>query len=93
MAQTVGRRIYPDEEGHLWFSPGDYGKDPRDNQWYARPPTSPEDHMTGCLRAHDVTEHPDGTITVHPSILITGHDNDCKVEWHGYLERGVWREV
>lgn len=40
---------------------------------------------------HQIVEHEDGTVTVAPSILATtgahGHD------WHGYLERGVWREV
>ena len=88
---TVGRRIYPDEDGRLWFAPGDYGQDRLDGKWYARPPTDPDQHMTGCLSAHEVVEHEDGTITVSPSILITGHDNDCAVQWHGYLEKGVWR--
>lgn len=51
---------------------------------------------------HEVEEHDDGTITVRPSILhhdrvrgmqapggaIIGPDG-----WHGFLERGVWREV
>ena len=33
-------------------------------------------------------EHEDGTITVTPSIVITTHVGT----WHGFLERGVWRE-
>ena len=41
----------------------------------------------GGLENHDVTEHEDGTITVSPSILITGEGGS----WHGYLELGVWR--
>ncbi len=89
MTTTIGRRIYPDEDGTLWFAEGDYGKNPKDDVWYARPPG----HHAGSLKNHDVTEHEDGTITVSPSILITGHVDDCKVEWHGYLERGVWRQV
>jgi hypothetical protein len=43
--------------------------------------------LLGNLKAHTVIEFDDGTITVSPSILVTGHD----VTWHGYLERGVWR--
>jgi hypothetical protein len=39
---------------------------------------------------HTIVEHEDGTITVSPSILVTGSHGK---QWHGYLERGVWREV
>jgi hypothetical protein len=46
----------------------------------------------GSLAKHDVIEHEDGTITVSPSILITGYEGDHQVQWHGYLERGRWRE-
>lgn len=50
----------------------------------------PAGHVGRCAK-HELTEHEDGTFTVSPSILATtaahGHD------WHGYLERGVWREV
>lgn len=43
----------------------------------------------GDLSGHEVTEHDDGTITVSPSILINQPPDK---QWHGYLERGVWRE-
>lgn len=50
----------------------------------------------GRLMHHTVRENEDGTITVAPndgssnSIKITGsHDRT----WHGYIERGVWREA
>jgi hypothetical protein len=43
------------------------------------------------LEEWDVTEHQDGTVTVSPSILEKLADN--KDGWHGYLERGIWREV
>jgi hypothetical protein len=76
-------RIYPNEEGEMWYSDGDYGLDPRDGCWYGRPPGG---HI-GCLRNHEVTEHEDGTITVSPSILII----DREGSWHGYLEHGMWR--
>jgi hypothetical protein len=80
-----GRRL---KDGDDVFAPGDYGR--LADGWYARPPRG---HM-GCLRNHEVTEHEDGTITVSPSILITSTrgDGTAKEVWHGYLERGVWRE-
>lgn len=81
-------RKYPDENGHLWLSEGDYGKDPGDDIWYARPPGV----STGSLANHDVIEHDDGTITVSPSILVTGSDGDIKQSWHGYLVHGEWRK-
>lgn len=65
---------------------GEYGL--YDGKWFMRVP-SPGFGM-GSLNNHDVTEHEDGTITVSPSILCTGHNGK---QWHGYLERGVWREV
>lgn len=74
-----GRRVPDDTK---WFEDGDYGR--VDGVWHARPPGA----GLGTLEAHDVTEHEDGTITVSPSILVTG-----RTTWHGYLERGVWREV
>ena len=78
----VGKRVYPDKDGSLLLAEGDYGKTDAGG-WMARPPGN----HTGDLSQHDVTEHEDGTITVSPSILITGEHT-----WHGYLEKGVWRE-
>ena len=74
------------------FQPGEYGKapfaEPSGFRWMCRPPWK---HSGGDLINHKVTEHEDGTITVSPSILIqTGPNMAWK--WHGYLERGVWRE-
>lgn len=67
---------------------GEYGKQ-IDGTWYCRAPKeSDEFGHIGNLSAHQITEHEDGTITVSPSILIKRHDS----QWHGYLERGVWRE-
>jgi len=81
----LGRRVYPDKDGNLWLAEGDYGKNLKDNNWYARPFGG----HTGGLKEHCVVEHEDGTITVSPSILIEGYDG----QWHGYLEKGVWREA
>lgn len=88
-----GTRVYPNAEGHLLLKEGEYGLRTDDTRkpggvWYCRPPGS---HM-GSLMAHTVTEHEDGTITVSPSILITyGDAENAKFNWHGYLEKGVWR--
>lgn len=83
-----GKRLYPDDTGDLNFTaPGEYGKT-AGGLWLAAVPTEPL--MVGSLASHDITEHDDGTITVSPSILI---DDMRGRQWHGYLERGVWREV
>lgn len=68
--------------------PGEYGRG-SNGQWQCCPPGQP--HLFGNLSSHDVIEHEDGTITVSPSILITQEWRN--LQWHGYLERGVWREV
>ena len=78
-----GTRKTPNSDGHLLLAEGEYGKG-NDGIWYCRPPGN---HM-GNLGGHTVTEHEDGTITVSPSILI----NDGRSTWHGFLERGVWRQ-
>lgn len=105
-----GRRVEPDPDGwapdHL--EPGDYVKvEPKRMQdgspvsewvarlyprWLARSPNG----YLGDLRAHEVTEHEDGTITVSPSIRITtteGANRHAVELWHGYLERGIWRNA
>lgn len=79
-----GTRAYPNAEGHLLLKEGEFGKG-NDGIWYCRPPGN---HM-GNLKAHKVTEHEDGTISVEPSILI----DDGRSQWHGYLTQGFWRTV
>lgn len=90
----MNARVYLNQDKHLLLQPGDYGRDAR-GVWMCRVPVS-EHGLSGDLSAHEVTEHEDGTITVSPSILITMPDPDnpgANIEqWHGYLERGVWRE-
>jgi hypothetical protein len=66
---------------------GEYGKD-SDGVWFMRVPE--KGFGMGNLKLHTVVEHEDGTITVSPSILCTGHFDR---QWHGYLERGIWRKV
>ena len=78
----IGRRIYPDKGDS--FKPGDYGIEK--GEWQCRTPDS--NIGLGSLTNHEVIEHDDGTITVSPSILITG-----KASWHGYLKEGIWTEA
>lgn len=56
--------------------------------WYCAVPM--KHGGVASLTNHTVVEHDDGTITVSPSILVpTGQGR----QWHGYLERGVWRPL
>lgn len=82
-----GRRIYPDEQVCFWkqLQPGDFGQD-ADGLWWVRAPKC----GPSLISRHTVIEHEDGTITVSPSILVIGAENEG---YHGFLERGYWREV
>jgi hypothetical protein len=50
---------------------------------------TPNGHV-GDVSRHDVVEHDDGTITVSPSILVSDASG---TQYHGFLERGVWRDA
>lgn len=73
-----------DIETHFKTDPGTYGRT-ADGAWYAVTPNG----LNANLTAHEVMLHADGTISVSPSILV---NKGQPVSWHGYLERGVWRE-
>ena len=79
-----GTRIQPGEDGGFWLEEGQYIKTPRG--WLARPPGY---HGVANLNGHEGVEHEDGTISVSPSIRIW----DSRSEWHGWLEKGVWRKA
>ena len=81
----VGQRVETFEA--LSTTPGAYMKD-EPGEWWAHVPNSA--CAVGQLADHEVTEHEDGTITVAPSILMPARDGSPG--YHGYLERGVWRE-
>jgi hypothetical protein len=87
---VIGTRV--DHVSQLWGDnaiDGGYCPVVRDgtSSWMAR---TPNGHLSN-LAAHDVTEHEDGTISVSPSILVS---NPQEGElYHGFLERGVWREA
>lgn len=67
--------------------PGDYWFSPQTGVWMVYCPKG----GIGSVAKHTVVEHEDKTITVSPSILLTYGSNG--ESWHGYLERGIWREV
>ena len=83
---TQGQRIEGSDPYH--WPEGGYGL--FHGHWYGKAPGG----ELGNLSGHDLTEHEDGTLTVAPSILISTRRGGQDVQlWHGYLERGVWREV
>lgn len=89
---TPGKRLCPvrvEPNGAEWFhpEPGGYWYEKSAGFWSAMAPG--ENYLMGNLSNHDVVEHDDGTITVSPSILI----ENVRGRWHGYLEKGAWREV
>lgn len=68
------------------LQPGEYCKLPN-GKFVCR---TPDPKLSaGTLSEHEVIEHEDGTITVSPSILV---QQPPIGSWHGYLERGIWRE-
>jgi hypothetical protein len=69
----------------LQLNDGDYGLDQNGN-WYGKPPGFKFGYAN--LSKHKVVEHEDKTITVSPSILVQNRFS----KWHGFLERGIWRE-
>lgn len=98
---TQGRRI-PD--GKWWdddihpapWQPSDYGRErqaghvsgnelvgPLDGTWVVLPNGVGPSFLPARMWA--ITEHEDGTLSLSPSILNSGG-------WHGFLERGWWRE-
>ncbi len=84
--KNKGCRVYPDNDLTgliLW----DYGFWERAGHWVCMSPVG-----IGNLGGHQVVEHNDGTITVSPSILLN-HGLPGVDQWHGYIERGIWREV
>lgn len=79
-----GRRLPDGTDWSSAIQPGDYWKY-SDGTWYGETPNG----LTANLSGHHIVEHEDGTITVSPSILVNG---DRPNAWHGYLEKGVWRQ-
>lgn len=91
-AVTPGkRRDFNSEIEGYPLEPGEYGKN-EDGLWFCCTPV--HGSWSGGLQKHQVTEHDDGTITVSPSIWYNpNQSNPTRPQWHGFLERGIWREV
>jgi|HubBroStandDraft_6_1064221.scaffolds.fasta_scaffold678389_2 hypothetical protein len=86
-----GRRL-PDGPMADHFEPGDYQLSEGATNLYVALPRSPPGRPAFAMLplgpgGWSVTEEEDGTLTVSPSI----HDTD-EGGYHGWLERGVWRE-
>lgn len=101
--KLIGRRVYAGPAGSAWGGlyldpgltkrvhetealgrPGDYWF--WDGEWYGVCPTG----YTCGLAKHQVQEHPNGTITVQPSIIV--YRGEHEPSWHGFLIDGVWEE-
>jgi hypothetical protein len=82
--RTPGRRG-ADGDWNADRQPGEYWRN--GDRWCGITPRF--DHYVD-VTTWTVTEHDDGTITVSPSIF---GNKDRPSAWHGFLERGVWREV
>lgn len=77
------------------LSPGDYGKDSKGRWWASCPVEGGAGCMLTCPGENrwTVVEHEDGSITVSPSIALMDNSGVNKpYRWHGFLERGIWRE-
>lgn len=93
-----GRRVYEGADGTFAaLEPGDYilikheGVAPILLYW-------PPGAELGPWHAHvdkRITEHEDGTVSVSPSILCVYAKLQAGKpgSWHGFLERGIWRQV
>lgn len=79
-----GTRIY-DWDGSSLLNEGEYAKHP-DGYWFAECPGG----YLANLKQHAIEEHPDGTISVKPSILVSNYRRDL---WHGYLTNGIFTTV
>jgi hypothetical protein len=90
-----GRRVYPDMLGFLPpLEPGDYGRatakqfaerHPSMLWWQVCAPDATQGSLNPAI--HIVDEHPDGTITVSPSIDFSQRRIGG---YHGYLVKGEW---
>lgn len=90
-----GRRAPVDKDGFFvdFGRPGDYGRLVRTMEqvhgfmeqlhWQVTAPDGSSCRLDPEI--HDVTEHSDGTISVHPSIITK--------TWHGWLVKGIWKSV
>lgn len=90
MATTQGRRVDPDT-GIIDLAPGDYCWDGGPILWGA----APDGSICRIDERWSITQHEDGTVSVGPT--APGEMFSIWVNkptgWHGFLERGVWRDA
>ncbi len=95
---TQGRRL-PDDASIADMEPGDYLlRSGRRMVWLRLPNGAqanlPVSESTATdARTWFLVEHEDETLTLSPSIWLHPSPPADPAGWHGYLERGVWREV
>jgi hypothetical protein len=88
--ETVGKRVFMDDEANVInLQPGEYMLS-KNGDVYFKVPSPNYIFLAHVNQTWKITENADKTITITPSILITGADG--KPAWHGYLTNGVWRE-
>lgn len=95
----IGTRVHPNEKGFLDSAalrqPGAFGRPTFDfvkaygpnvmaqTYWVVTCPDGSQCSLNPKI--HTITEHENGDITVHPSIVTP--------TWHGWLVGGVWKAV
>lgn len=100
MGELIGKRVQTHDE--FWAAPpGAYlqvdieASGEQFTAWLAKAPCGHRMHLAYDPRegpVHEVDEHDDGTISVQPK---PSNSNSilCACGWHGYIDRGVWREA
>lgn len=83
-----GRRVYPLSDD-VWPSleSGDYCFVPNKRMLRFKTPSGVYGWIHGREGGWQITEHEDGTVSVHPSIKIMEGEREV---WHGYLTKGQW---
>lgn len=81
-----GKRVYPGKiEIIRLLIPGEYGKTSNGIWWICTPNGL---HHKIDNKKHKIIEHEDNTITICSILLIALNE---KVNWKGFLEKGIWR--
>lgn len=103
---TQGHRIYPNEKGEIILRAGDYIKAPKAGYWVVKTPNGIVasimnhkviEHDDGTITVSpsvvtESVEYKDQFMMIREERII-GSDYVYDVHWHGYLEKGVWREA
>jgi hypothetical protein len=85
-----GKRVQV--ESAIELNPGEYWQDAEQRLWIMPPIPEPPLGML-VPTVHTITQHEDGTISVHPSIKIwttERTDPGPRTLFHGWLRHGTW---